>query len=81
MESDLQVPAANPIGALAFGWWKTERNLFIIVVIDRYSISFLKQVFCTFISNCFILKGSSFSQNNQVSVLVVFFARLASLLV
>jgi hypothetical protein len=43
----LQVPAANPIGALAFGWCsgETGTEFIIFVVIDRYSISFLKQEF------------------------------------
>jgi hypothetical protein len=45
----LQVPAANPSWALAFGVLRETGTEFylLFVVIDRYSISFLQE-FCTF---------------------------------
>jgi hypothetical protein len=79
----LQVPAANPIGALAFGCsLETGTEFYLYLVIDRYSISFLKQEFCTFASNCFILKWDfSFAKTTKfLSWLFFFYVSQSSIL-
>jgi hypothetical protein len=56
MESVLPAGTSRqPHGRLRLaGAAETGTEFYLLFVIDRYSISFLKQEFCTFASNCFI---------------------------